>query len=172
MGSSRIGSKCLIFECFIRYNDMSFIGNISVSNLSKYAALGGVFCVVTTLIGRRSLKVKYEEQPWCREPLKLLRNHTAAKYILGDGFQVGKIKEVSFQGDNPEEQNYYFPVGGKDGKGMFTIHADCQISRCFLEVSKSSTLSEEKYLSKQLVIYDRQKHGPLQYEEAAKKNKT
>ena len=68
---------------------MSFIRNISVSNLGRYAALGGVFCVVTTLIGRRSLKVKYEEQPWCREPLKLLRNHTAAKYILGDGFQVG-----------------------------------------------------------------------------------
>lgn len=108
--------------------------------------------------------------------------------INGSLFQIylclQKIKEASFQGDNPDEQNYYFPVSGKDGKGMFTIHADCQvsdkdsssrscqISRCFLEVSKSSTLSEEKYLSKQLVIYDRQKHGPLQYEEAAKKNKT
>ena len=87
-----------------------------------------------------------------------------------------KIREESFQGDNPEEENYYFPVEGQDGKGMFTIHADCQvaeknssrtcqITKCFLEVSKSSTLSEEKYLKKQLVIYDRQKHGPLQCEQ-------
>ena len=94
--------------------------------------------------------------------------------------------DQSFQGDNLEEENYYFPVAGNDGKGIFTIHADCQVSddkdssmpsrscqitKCFLEVSKSSTISEEKYLRKQLVIYDRQKHGPLQYEEAAN-NKT
>ena len=68
---------------------MSFIRGISTSNLGKYAALGGVFAVVTTLIGRRSLKAKYEQQTWCRETLKLLRNHKAANYILGHGFQVG-----------------------------------------------------------------------------------
>ena len=68
---------------------MSFIRNISVSKLGKYSAVGGVFCLFSLWIGRRSLKAKYEEQPWCRETLKLLRNHTAANYILGQGFHVG-----------------------------------------------------------------------------------
>ena len=58
-----------------------------------------------------------------------------------------------------------------DDKDSSMPSRSCQITKCFLEVSKSSTISEEKYLRKQLVIYDRQKHGPLQYEEAAK-NKT
>ena len=58
-----------------------------------------------------------------------------------------------------------------DDKDSSMPSRSCQITKCFLEVSKSSTISEEKYLRKQLVIYDRQKHGPLQYEEATK-NKT
>ena len=68
---------------------MSFIRNISVSKLGKYSAVGGVFCIFSLWIGRRSLKAKYEEQAWCRKTLKLLRNHTAANYILGQGFHVG-----------------------------------------------------------------------------------
>ena len=68
---------------------MSFTRNISLGTLGKYTAMGGAFVLVTTAIGRRSLKVKYEEQPWCRETLKLLRNHTGANYILGQGFHVG-----------------------------------------------------------------------------------
>ena len=89
-------------------------------------------------------------------------------------FLIQRLKDISFETESPEEQNYYFPVEGTDGKGIFTIHADCQvldssrscqITKCYLEVGKSQTISEEKYLGKQLIIYDRQKHGPLKFEQ-------
>ena len=68
---------------------MSFIKNISIPKLASYSAIGGVICVAATLIGRRSLKANYEQQAYCREPIKLLREHKAANYILGKGFHVG-----------------------------------------------------------------------------------
>ena len=67
---------------------MSFTNHISIPKLASYSAVGGVICVVATLIGRRSLKANYEQQPFVREPIKLLRQHQAANYILGQGFHV------------------------------------------------------------------------------------
>ena len=67
-------------------------------------------------------------------------------------------------------------VGGKDGKGMFTIYTkclanddaksgrSCHVDKSFLEVKESRTVEEEKYKGKHLIIYNRTKHGPLQYE--------
>ena len=71
----------------------------------------------------------------------------------------------------------YLKVGGKDGEGMFTIYTKCpandddikggrtcHVDKSFLEVKKSQMLEEEKYKGKHLIIYNRSKHGPLQYE--------
>ena len=66
-----------------------------------------------------------------------------------------------------------FPVAGSKGNGKFTIRAKCEqanqtrqclIQRCDLAIEKTQNLDQEQYLGKALVIYDRKRHGPLNYE--------
>ena len=40
----------------------------------------------------------------------------------------------------------------------------CNVDKSFLEVDECKTLEEEKYKGKQLIIYNRTKHGPMKYE--------
>ena len=85
------------------------------------------------------------------------------------------MHESFTENTNEMEDNlrYYFPVAGKDGQGTFTIYSKCEgaqenrhchVKKCFLEVRTCATLGPEQYEGKQLVIYDREKHGPLTYE--------
>ena len=72
------------FEAII----MSFINRIPVNVLANVAAGGGIVAVVFAMIVKRGMLQKVEQQPYCREPVKLLRNHEGAKHVLGDGFQL------------------------------------------------------------------------------------
>lgn len=78
--------------------------------------------------------------------------------------------------DNPEKYSLKIPVYGADGNGEFTIAAKCQaengqrvygscfVNQCYLKVSTTTKLEEEGYKNKKLIIYDRSKHGPMEYE--------
>ena len=67
---------------------MSFIPKLSVSQLGAISAVGGVITVVFAGFVRNRIAYNIERQPFCKEPMKLLRNHEGANYILGKGFQV------------------------------------------------------------------------------------
>jgi len=145
----------------------------TIAKLGGVSAIGGVFAVLFAKAEDNITANHMEKQAYCKESIKMLKNHEGAKYILGQGFVVKHLKEVD---DDNDAIRFYFPVGGKDGKGTFTIYSKCQanpdetngrschVDKCFLEVEKSKTLEEEKYKGKQLIIYSRTKHGPMKYE--------
>jgi len=145
----------------------------SVASLATVSTIGGIFAVFSAK-GEDNIKAKQlEKQSYCQESIKMLKNHEGAKYILGQGFVVKTLKDVE---DDYKDIRFYFPVVGRDGKGKFTIYSKCQmndaetngrtchVDKSFLEVDECKTLEEEKYKGKQLIIYDRIKHGPMKYE--------
>ena len=98
-------------------------------------------------------------------------------------FQQG-VKEESFRKKNTTEDKatFIFPVKGSKGSGTFTIRAKCEpkedsenlrtclVHQCDLAVEKSSALEPDQYEGKLLVIYNRDRHGPLAYEVAKDKS--
>ena len=60
------------------------------------------------------------------------------------------------------------PILGEKGKGSLFFHAIQEsnsayaLQRLELEVHETSTLSPEKYQNKRLLIYDVQRHGPME----------
>jgi len=146
--------------------------SLTIGRLGCISIFGGIIAVSCAKAEVRLKATQLEEQPYCKESLDMLKNHDGAKYILGEGF-VTKALEKDIEED---KIRFFFPVTGKDGKGTFTIFSicnssmdgkterSCHVDKCFLEVEESKTLEEEKYKGKQLIIYNREKHGPMKYE--------
>jgi len=145
---------------------------LSVVRLGGISIVGGI---VAIFCAKSETKIKsnlWEQQPYCKESLELLKNHEGANYILGQEFAVKPLEKE----DTADAIRFCFPVEGKDGKGMFTIYStcianteeksgrSCNVDKCFLEIEESKTLEKERYKDKQLVIYSRKTNGPMQYE--------
>ncbi len=71
---------------------------------------------------------------------------------------------------NDKEPVIKFAVRGTLGNGLFYIKTkcdsenDCYINRCELAIKETPVLKPEEYEDKFLVIYDRQRQGPIHNE--------
>ena len=83
-----------------------------------------------------------------------------------------QIKNETFYNEKPNP-TYMFPASGPNGQGVFSIRTECEthegkrhclVRRCDLILEETNQLDPEQYKDKALVIYDRNRHGPLKYE--------
>jgi len=77
------------------------------------------------------------------------------------------MKLRNAQDNFTQDNNSYLrvPIEGPKGNGSLFLHIICDpscfVQRAEVEVDETTALSPEKYREKRLLIYDFQKHGPV-----------
>ena len=61
---------------------------LTVVRLGGISVFGGIVAVFCAKAETKIKSNKWEQQPYCQESLKLLKNHEGANYILGQEFAV------------------------------------------------------------------------------------
>ena len=61
----------------------------SIGNLGLVSTFCGISALAMMVNYKKSEKEKYARQPFCREPVKLLRNHQGANHVLGCPITLG-----------------------------------------------------------------------------------
>ena len=65
------------------------ISKFSIGNLGLVSTFCGIQALAMMVYYKKSEKEKYARQPFCREPVKLLRNHQGANHVLGTPITLG-----------------------------------------------------------------------------------
>ena len=73
------------------------LSKLSVVQLGGISIVGGIVAVFCAKAETKIKSNQWEQQPYCQESLKLLKNHEGANYILGQEFAVKVYLLVSFR---------------------------------------------------------------------------
>ena len=72
------------------------ISKFSIGNLGLISTFCGISALAMMVNYKKSEKEKYARQPFCREPVKLLRNHQGANHVLGTPITLGVRKSTNY----------------------------------------------------------------------------
>ena len=64
------------------------LSNLTVVRLGGISIVGGIVAIFCAKAETKIKSNQWEQQPYCQESLKLLKNHEGANYILGQEFTV------------------------------------------------------------------------------------
>ena len=70
-------------------NERKMISKFSIGNLGLISTFCGISALAMMVNFKKSEKEKHARQPFCREPVKLLRNHQGANHVLGTPITLG-----------------------------------------------------------------------------------
>ena len=69
----------------------SKINAVPLSRLCLISVCGGFASIGFVYFARNQVASKVEQEPFCKESLRMLRNHPGANHVFGKGFEV-KVK--------------------------------------------------------------------------------
>ena len=134
--------------------------------------LGGAFTVsVFGLYVNRESKIRLAQHPFYQDAIRVLRNHEGATTLLGTPIRDSDIDFSTDKVHNyvtADEAKIAVKVGGPMGKGEYHVEAKkldsdrVEFVRGNLSIKLTTMLEKELYEGKKLVIYDRERHGPLE----------